>query len=610
MSSTESSSRSGEPRRIRHRPLERLNATQLSRKRARDREAQRVLRQKNKEHIDTLERKVAQLRIQGDLVEELRVYRQENKRLYEELMQLKAASSAPMSQSSIVQRLEDRVNNEMARDFGDAIDNLGRFEEIEAAPEAFPNMEGYQRSSRVQPATIVGMNHIPSKEQYYGNSRLQPTITEEVNPISSREQYHGNSRVQPTMAQEVDPIPSRGQYYGNSRVEPLPVEGFSHIPRAFPSNEQHYGNSRVQPVPYDDEISHVPRAFPSRGQHYGSARDQAPPIEKFSSGSGSHPSWEQYQGHPRDSHLPFVEAIAAIPSNEVYSGNMNQPQALNEEEDIEYSNPSTRSGKRRRYRQRSDFGQSVVVANTRNQYQSFPTNWSRNPQYAASYVRQPSPNFWDLPIKITTPQGIVEDLLVSVIRDRRKDSGVLAPCREAAMSNAFYLELPPGVVTDSISSAAAKVLEALSILRIPERAASIYFMHRLCCYLIEPTAENLNRLPDWYVPLPSQMSGEHPIWASFVIFPGLRDVIIKRPELYSNEEFLTAWGLSINLNWPYGDDKCFLLRNNEILLNPVYERHLRRLDSWSIDLIFARRYPELQGACTFSGVFRPYTPPV
>lgn len=48
-----------------------LSAEQLERKRANDREAQRTIRQRTKEHIERLEHQVAELKIKGDRFDEI-----------------------------------------------------------------------------------------------------------------------------------------------------------------------------------------------------------------------------------------------------------------------------------------------------------------------------------------------------------------------------------------------------------------------------------------------------------------------------------------------------------------------------------------------------------
>lgn len=72
-----------------------LNATQLARKRANDREAQRAIRQRTKEHIESLERRIAELSEGNDSDKELDDVRRRNYELEEEIRYLKETIALP-----------------------------------------------------------------------------------------------------------------------------------------------------------------------------------------------------------------------------------------------------------------------------------------------------------------------------------------------------------------------------------------------------------------------------------------------------------------------------------------------------------------------------------
>lgn len=61
-----------------------MSAAQLERKRANDREAQRAIRQRTKEHIDKLEKRVAELSINDDIKEQLTATLRRNEELEQE----------------------------------------------------------------------------------------------------------------------------------------------------------------------------------------------------------------------------------------------------------------------------------------------------------------------------------------------------------------------------------------------------------------------------------------------------------------------------------------------------------------------------------------------
>lgn len=42
-------------------------------------------------------------------------------------------------------------------------------------------------------------------------------------------------------------------------------------------------------------------------------------------------------------------------------------------------------------------------------------------------------------------------------------------------------------------------------------------------------------------------------------------------------------------------------RADEVVMSPAFERHVNRLESWSLGPRFAARYPELEALCNFGG---------
>lgn len=47
---------------------------------------------------------------------------------------------------------------------------------------------------------------------------------------------------------------------------------------------------------------------------------------------------------------------------------------------------------------------------------------------------------------------------------------------------------------------------------LPEKVAIIYIMFLVMRWLVQPTPENYDRLPDWITPRPSQLFKDHPFW--------------------------------------------------------------------------------------------------
>ena len=49
-------------------------------------------------------------------------------------------------------------------------------------------------------------------------------------------------------------------------------------------------------------------------------------------------------------------------------------------------------------------------------------------------------------------------------------------------------------------------------------------------------------------------------------------------------------------------DALIFFRHDEVVMSPAFERHINRLESWSLGPRFAARYPELEGLCNFGGM--------
>lgn len=63
------------------------------------------------------------------------------------------------------------------------------------------------------------------------------------------------------------------------------------------------------------------------------------------------------------------------------------------------------------------------------------------------------------------------------------------------------------------------------------------------------------------------------------------------------DDFFIPFTTTISLNWPY-EDTDTLLRSpdgGELLINPVFERHLRRFENWTLGEAFDVAFPRLRG---------------
>ena len=75
----------------------------------------------------------------------------------------------------------------------------------------------------------------------------------------------------------------------------------------------------------------------------------------------------------------------------------------------------------------------------------------------------------------------------------------------------------------------------------------------------------------------------------------MRQKIVLNHELYPFELFIKDYMGTIRINWPYEplDAILPLAQEDSFTMNPVFERHIRKLESWSLGSAFAKTMPSL-----------------
>lgn len=163
---------------------------------------------------------------------------------------------------------------------------------------------------------------------------------------------------------------------------------------------------------------------------------------------------------------------------------------------------------------------------------------------------------------------------------------------------------------------------------LPERVAVLYLMFLFMRWQVSPTQENYDRLPVWFRPLPIQTTRPHPAWLDHLPFPAMRERIIEQyyspasssfssceSNQFPFENFFIPFTSTLCLNWGY-EDTDVLLRMpgggggggeeegegndgeeelGDLMINPVFERHLGRLENWTLGEAFERAFPRLRG---------------
>jgi len=81
----------------------------------------------------------------------------------------------------------------------------------------------------------------------------------------------------------------------------------------------------------------------------------------------------------------------------------------------------------------------------------------------------------------------------------------------------------------------------------------------------------------------------------------MRDKLVREYHNYQFDHFFIPFTTTLSLNWPYEDTDTLLSvkgdagNGEDLTINPVFERHLRRLENWSLGPAFAQALPGLVG---------------
>jgi hypothetical protein len=225
--------------------------------------------------------------------------------------------------------------------------------------------------------------------------------------------------------------------------------------------------------------------------------------------------------------------------------------------------------------------------------------------------QQPTPEtnpaslpFYERPFKHSEPSCPLDTLLLNFLAERRQRIADGVPIQEVIgpryPSVSSLLNPSQSVYSHPLSRVFTDILSTFpGISRLPERVASLYVMFLLMRWQISPTRDNMHLIPECLAPKLSQMERAHPAWLDLIPFPALRERLVQiwNPRRYDLDNWFIPFTTSLRVTWPYEEEDVLLLLpdSEEVVINPVFERHIRNQDNWKLGERFARAFPELVG---------------
>jgi len=232
-------------------------------------------------------------------------------------------------------------------------------------------------------------------------------------------------------------------------------------------------------------------------------------------------------------------------------------------------------------------------------------------QHASSTPRSPYPPLsntfaeqnhptWSMLPKNTTPTCPLDSVLLNFLQARRREAnnGTVQNLASPAYPSVSSLLNPTStdVRADPLSQLMTDIVSKFpSISALPEQCATVFFMFITIRWMLNPTQENYERIPEWLTPRPSQLFTPHPAWIDHLPWPRMRDKLVHSYQDYVFENWFIPFTTGLSVNWPYEPIDCLLSTSekDEPIINPVFERHIMRLENWSLGPAFAETFPAL-----------------
>ncbi|KAH7139307.1 hypothetical protein B0J11DRAFT_40519 [Dendryphion nanum] len=408
-------------------------------------------------------------------------------------------------------------------------------------------------------------------------------------------------------------------------------------PRDLPSHPVHH--HRPLPLPHDPPPHHHDaRNLSAHGQH-PALHDTASPQNGASSPAGTEPSrpW-LYPGDGPTSHLrrypgdsPQFEQLRPPPHTQQQPG-----LPFDERLGVDFLLDNNNA-------------QRGMDASHSQSTPSHPPQSTSNDEYSSPGQHAPSLiPYRTLPRNIA-PTCPLDVIMLDFLADRQARAGEGVPIKTLVgpvYPNFTSLVYPErNVDAHPLSKLFTDILRTFpDICGIPEQVAIVFIMFLIMRWQIEPSQENYDRLPDWVTPRASQLFVPHPVWVDHIPWPRLRDRIITNPPSTPFDAFFIPFTTTISLNWPYEPRDCLLpaskinptslsstssmpasspystavhagsppgpmtpqpaastpgtttglpmpKEDDQWLINPAFESHLRDLNNWSLGPSFRNTFP-------------------
>ncbi|KAF5021941.1 hypothetical protein F66182_6011 [Fusarium sp. NRRL 66182] len=539
-----------------------LTPEQLAKKRANDREAQRAIRERTKNQIEALERRIQELT---------------NQQPYQELQSVLRAKEAVEQENADIKRRLAGIVAMLQPIIG------------HAATEQTYVSPAQTYAPTMQHAALSLHNNHHHNNHHHNNTNTVSTPGSAASPPSHEHpptQSHWNPHPHPHPHLHHQQQQQQQQYHS-----PHPPASPSTTAKAQTAN---------QLTQQRHELRHGLELGPERlGLEFLLEPSQR--ANRIQNGVNGAQDTPQFHHMPMKHDWTGVGQERALHSRSTSWGSQGRP---------------GHSGQEQQQQQQAQSHTQHVLSAAHTPESVHSPGYSPAMSSAGAPVPRSEPSAVDptAPIKNCAPTCPLDSLLLDFLSERRQRAADGLPAQEVVgpryPSVSSLLNPANSAYSHPLSKVFTDILATFpDISNLPERVAVLYIMFLVMRWQIAPTKENFDRLPEWMTPRPVQTTVPHAAWLDHIPFPKMRDRLVRdhNPLLYPFDNFFVPFTTTLSLSWPY-EDTDTLLQNpdtDEVMINPVFERHLRNLDNWKLGGAFAKAFPTLVGTFNLSSSTSP-----
>lgn len=122
---------------------------------------------------------------------------------------------------------------------------------------------------------------------------------------------------------------------------------------------------------------------------------------------------------------------------------------------------------------------------------------------------------------------------------------------------------------------------------------TMYFFWWVMRWMVDPSKEHFDEIPEWLKPVPNQLFMPHPMILDFFLWPALREHVVQYPSLHIGMNWLLDAAGSINCGWPSPpeDALCKNQGTGGTDLSRDAKEFISNLENWSLGPSFRKYIP-------------------